>query len=503
MCFCGKHTVFQEAIGTTEFSEAFHVGDQEFRLVSLKYRNPPRNLLHRLILSGGGREVQSEDLSKEILGLPKRLLDDDGREFVLLAVVESEYLDRHIDNERTGFRFPDSSAGQLNLSAEPTMEEIKKAVVSKVRAQLRDFLSEQRAATKARLRRLIAKRYPRYRPLLNELDDILDRFDPEDSDTSFELILHQEYQKKTERIRRRGIELVTDEGSMSDPAKLISFARDANEIGKSELATYVAYRRWILSLLRKSFEFVDGSERYPLEEAIHTLICPMRKDSGDIPFEDHNLWVIDERLAYHHFLASDKELRGINSRVLESESRLRPDLLIFDTPHVYTDAQTPHNSFVVVEFKRAERNNYKWEGDNPIDQVFDQVEIIRQGKYKDANGRRLRLADQESSPGYAFIVCDITEKLQSLCHRRNYRATPDKMGFYYFQSNMNLYIEIISYEKLLLDAERRNQILFDKLQIPMDYFQIDSRELEMEVAARNGRGTGEQQQEVGEEDSVA
>lgn len=37
------------------------------------------------------------------------------------------------------------------------------------------------------------------------------------------------------------------------------------------------------------------------------------------------------------------------------------------------------------------------------------------------------------------------------------------MDYYGFNHNINAYIEIISYEKLLEDSKKRNKILFDKL----------------------------------------
>lgn len=44
--------------------------------------------------------------------------------------------------------------------------------------------------------------------------------------------------------------------------------------------------------------------------------------------------------------------------------------------------------------------------------------------------------------------------------------TPDGMGYYGYQSERHAYFEVISYAKLLADAKKRNQILFDKLFTP-------------------------------------
>ncbi|MGD0975941.1 MAG: hypothetical protein ABR866_17775 [Candidatus Korobacteraceae bacterium] len=41
--------------------------------------------------------------------------------------------------------------------------------------------------------------------------------------------------------------------------------------------------------------------------------------------------------------------------------------------------------------------------------------------------------------------------------------TPDGQGFYKHNPALNAYIEVISYQKMLSDAKKRNRVLFDKL----------------------------------------
>ena len=48
----------------------------------------------------------------------------------------------------------------------------------------------------------------------------------------------------------------------------------------------------------------------------------------------------------------------------------------------------------------------------------------------------------------------------------SFTQTPDGQGFFGFNKNYNAYFEIIGFNKLLNDSKQRNQILFDKLQLP-------------------------------------
>lgn len=42
---------------------------------------------------------------------------------------------------------------------------------------------------------------------------------------------------------------------------------------------------------------------------------------------------------------------------------------------------------------------------------------------------------------------------------------PDNLGWFHWYANINLYIEVLSWDKLLKDADMRNQVFFHKLGI--------------------------------------
>ena len=65
-----------------------------------------------------------------------------------------------------------------------------------------------------------------------------------------------------------------------------------------------------------------------------------------------------------------------------------------------------------------------------------------------------------------YIVCDLTERMCKYCRNSNLTETPDKLGYTGFNHSRHASFEVISYKKLLIDAKKRNQILFDKLFSP-------------------------------------
>jgi hypothetical protein len=71
-----------------------------------------------------------------------------------------------------------------------------------------------------------------------------------------------------------------------------------------------------------------------------------------------------------------------------------------------------------------------------------------------------------NTPFFVYIVCDITPSLVKILKNREYSTTPDGLGYFRFKNQYyNAYIEVLPFEKVLLDAKKRNRILFDKLGI--------------------------------------
>ncbi len=121
----------------------------------------------------------------------------------------------------------------------------------------------------------------------------------------------------------------------------------------------------------------------------------MNSTSDDIGPSHMNLWMIDERLAYHSYLASDKQLNQIGD-VIEVDSEDRSDILIFNRPMAFSSGPPPFQAFgsvVIVEFKRPGRDDYS-DKDNPIDQVFRYVNHLRSGRAKDRKGKVLKVPDE-------------------------------------------------------------------------------------------------------------
>ncbi|MBZ5500260.1 MAG: ATP-binding protein [Acidobacteriia bacterium] len=453
---------FRETFAAKASKHPFKIRDMTFTLKGLRLYNPYETQ-HRLIYAANSREVFPERLDKYLPNLQRKLTDE-GRPFAYLGFVEGEYLNQHVNGERTNFSFPTDKAID-GMFDEITLDAIRDGALGCVSNDLEPFLEEINTEKRTTINSYITEEAPQYRPLARYLDEFIDRIPPGAKGHALEMALYEQLHAKQRELKQESHKLMeeSDETALRPEeyeAKLNSFLERENELGKSSLAQYVIHRKVILEFLERSLQADPETGKYPLEEIIHKIIYPMRTTSDDVPYEQQNLWIIDERLSYHWFLASDMPLDAV--RVLENSSESRPDIMIFDRALSFTEDDAALNSLVIIEFKKPDRSNYPKE--DPVDQVYRLIREIKGGHFKDKAGREIKV-QSERIPAYAYVICDTTKQIEDIAKSKGMLTTPDNLGYYVYNPNFSAYVEIISYAKLLRDAKKRNRILFDKLHL--------------------------------------
>lgn len=463
--------IFERDYKSSASTKKFQIAETPFTVHG--FRLPMyRTTAHKLVYAADQRAVTSDRLEEHMPALGSRLQDESGNPFLYLAIVQSPYLSAHVTLNRSDFDFSvdDADVEQLNLAGETLIPraEIRDKVLEFIEEDLRNIIENINAAKYDRIKRYIHRYAPQYKFLLRHASSFLNKLSPNPGNSEIETILHREHHQREVELKRESTRIIREAEKVDDyqgyHQRLKHFIDNYNELGVSALAQYVSHRKIILEFLQRAISRQDGDGKYPLERVVHQLVFPMRFTSEEIPDSQQNLWMIDERLTFHTFIASDKRLDALGN-VIQSDSALRGDIVIFDEKIIFGDVnpqENPVNSITTIEFKRPGLNNYT-ESNNPVRQAYRLVDAIRKGTFM-KDGRPIPVANDEI-PAFAYCICDFTPTLREVMKDIDAFSTPDNQGFYGFHRGYGVYFEVIDYNKMLRDATKRNRIFFDKLNI--------------------------------------
>ena len=227
---------------------------------------------------------------------------------------------------------------------------------------------------------------------------------------------------------------------------------------KHRLAELVVKRHQILQMANLLLKYEnDAQKSYRYERVIHDLICPMGEIYRTGEHSRHNLWMLDDSLATYDFFASDK---AIGSLTENSTSRKEPDLIFFN-PLGFRRENTA-DPVVIVEFKRPGVDK---PSQDPIGQVLAYIDELKGSKVRDIDGGVVSDIS-ENTPFECFIICELTGSTRKQFERTIAQyPTPDGEGYHGWSSSHKAHIRVISFKKMLRDAEQRNQVFFDQLDL--------------------------------------
>ncbi|WP_234908139.1 hypothetical protein [Rhizobium rhizogenes] len=223
------------------------------------------------------------------------------------------------------------------------------------------------------------------------------------------------------------------------------------EDAKEALAVYVAYRNHVIRIFRELLK--KEEDGLATEDKVHQLIYPRYKDSEEVDYSSHNLWLLDDDLAYAQYISSDRTPDG-NYR---AKGQYAHDLLINN-----------ENELMVVEMKRPQKTGYAADSDSatndPVDQLKKQISDIRKkGKVKTSSGREITISPDTMVRGY--VLADWNDNLQSYLEMEDFMITNygGRMAYRYYKT-LNLMLEVVAFDRLVDRASNRNEAFVQMLE---------------------------------------
>ena len=451
---------------TAAKAEQIEVKDVAFELLHIKLA-ASSNWDHSIAFCASNRLVKEESIRGKVPGLFGALHDESG-DFVYQCYVSSPLLDERVRSERTSFDIEEEPM-QLFETTGPSFKDIRTSVLARAAKFLDAYLQEKRALGKQRIETFVTRRAPRYRPILPRIADEDFAINPEISNKDLDLLLHRHLAQLEGELLDEGHKIMTLQRheELSDySARLEEYLTKVEDIKRSDLASYISHRNVIIDLFEMATKRKDDGT-YAREDMLHNLIMPMRKDSTEVSPDSCNLWLIDERLAFHDYLASDKPLEKI--AITCSEETKEPDIVglrTFDNPILTAESsRLPPSSLIVIELKRPMRNDARQgEDKDPIEQALGYLDRVRQGKVTTATGRPIPRS--EHVPGFCYVLCDLTPSVVQRCKIHDAIRTSDGLGYFFYNKAFGAYVSVMSYDQLLNSAKERNRAFFDRLGFP-------------------------------------
>lgn len=402
--------------------------------------------LHQMHLVANGRTVTTRKIDG-LIGIGR--FGSDGTN-VYHGCVTGDFLDERVNQERTQFNFDESI---IEAIVRECSEHVR---TNAIHEEITQF-DNQRLGTMQEF----VQEYPSF--AFEEAHDLLARtpknaVKPEQFAQALIPIRIRRDKERNDTIQK----IVSQLGGNDDvPANFAEAVRKAADDIRAEeqrqLAEYVLRRKTVLDVMevltRRIRERTDGSQDFHLEETLHQFICPMKlrgDDPSKVERSDHDLWIIDERLTFTKYFASDVPF----TQIIDGEpSTKRPDLLIYNRLYgLGAEGEDPLKRVMLVEFKHPGRRDYD-ERYSPMSQISEYITKLQNGDILDFRGGRVRVADD--CIFYCYVVADIVGKLE--IHTNGWRTTSNGRGrIQELSGKFRGMIEIIEWADLLGDARLRN-----------------------------------------------
>ncbi len=389
-------------------------------------------------LLGSGRAIENK-LGKSVFQR------SDGTEYVVIASLSGEFLDAHANLARTRLE-----------ASEDEIAEIVDAACGAILATE----SEQHEIIKIDQRNDVVQLLTRH-PLLryglggNTISDYVrskpNNWRQENFVSDLAIQRHREERRWSSFVQKT----IADKELFAQ--RKTELLRKVSDTYRDALAEYVVHRKAVIEIADQ-LRGADDTGKMTREDAFHQLMFPRLDDSVNTKYFQHNLWMLDERLAFVSYISSDRTLHGGRRAAGDKVT----DIAFYD--ECYVAGGQGNTSVVIVEFKRPGRDDYVFgkEGSDPIRQIHDTVEVIRQRKsFVTTDKKTINIPD--NTPITSIIVADLEPSLRSLARRYDFTENWDKQGLFKYHEDFDVFIEIIGFDKLVSDAEKRNAAFFDIL----------------------------------------
>jgi hypothetical protein len=399
---------------------------------------------HCLLFSAADRIVGAPRDLTNLLGAP-HFVSEDGKRYIVLGVVRSQAFESRLNDARTGLNLSTKSIENIVSQISGVIQTTEAKQIEKIKRDQTESLGDALRANpilRIGLKGRTVREYVASKPNSWKAQEFV-------SDLAIERF--RESTDLTEAITRAASNVADYEKNI----RALVGKLDANK--KEALAEYVLHRKSIIELVEAARRFRDDGTRAP-EDVIHELVFRRFSDNTALDYFEHNLWLIDDALAFLPYISSDRTMHGGGRKRGDKVT----DIAFFDDSMVLGD--NDGTTITIVEFKKPSRNDYSFGNpkSDPILQVIDTLDqAVEEGGISKVDGTHFSFAGVIRR--FAFVIADHTPTLTKVLQKHDFKNDWNPKIYVKYRDNEQMFIQAFGYDTLIENAKKRNQAFFSVL----------------------------------------
>ena len=399
---------------------------------------------HCLLFSAGDRVVGSPKDLTNMLGAPYFKNEKD-ENYIVIGAVRGEAFERRLNDSRTGVNIAPKEVEKIVAAVSEVISKGERHQIDKIKdgqsAELNDAL-HQNPILRLGLKGQTVGEYVKSKPNNWSAQQFV-------ADLAIERF-------RASKDLTKAITLASSNAeNYAETIKDIVKSIDQNN--KEALAEYVVHRKNVIELVETARKYKDDG-KHAAEDVIHDLIFKRFTDNSQLDYLEHNLWLIDDALAFLPYVSSDRTTHGGSRQKGDKVT----DLALFDDSLIL--GEEDGTTVTIVEFKKPSRNDYSFgpAKSDPVTQVIATLEkTVRAGGVTRSDGTHMSFTGVIRRFGY--IIADLTPTLVEVLRLHDFKNDQNPKIFFKYRDNERVFIQALGYDTLLQNAKKRNQVFFSVL----------------------------------------
>lgn len=399
---------------------------------------------HCLLFAAADRIVGAPKDLTNILGTP-HFTDEENKNYIVLGVVRGDAFEARLNDARTGISLNPKAVERIVGAVSGVIQASEASQIEKIKAgqsvELTDALREN-PILRLGLRGRTVKEYVTHKPNNWTAQQFV-------SDLAIE-----RFRASKDLSKAITLAAASPENYVESIREIVSKIDQGN---KEALAEYVIHRKRVIEMIEVARKYDQNAKHAP-EDVIHDLVFKRFSDTVNLDYFEHNLWLIDDALAFLPYAASDRTAKGAGRQKGDKV----PDLAFFDDSLILGD--NDGTTVTIVEFKKPSRNDYAFgpAKSDPVKQILETLELaVRAGGVTKTDGTHMSFTGVVRRFGY--LVADHTPTLVSVLRDHDFKNDQNPKIFFRYRDNEKIFIQAIGYDTLIENAKKRNQAFFTVL----------------------------------------